>query len=86
MKSMIIKTEIQIAGGSEFRFQEGHGGCVELTETVRQSVSNPRMSTEKVVVRIPAFSGESANIATGNLDFLHFSSGNLNVVGMSLRK
>jgi DNA polymerase III sliding clamp (beta) subunit (PCNA family) len=35
---------------------------------------------------ISAFSGESANIATGNLDFLHFSSGNLNVFSMSLRK
>lgn len=54
MKSIIIKTEVQIAGGSEFRLQEGHGGCVELTKTVQRTGNHPCMETETVIVRIPA--------------------------------
>jgi hypothetical protein len=35
---------------------------------------------------ISAFAGNNVNIATGNLDFLHFCSGSLTVASMSLRK
>jgi hypothetical protein len=35
---------------------------------------------------ISAFSGENVNISTGKIGFLHFSSGNLNVISMALRK
>ena len=50
---MIIKSEIPIADGSEFRLQEGHGGCVELTESLRSGPNNPKIGYEKVIVRIP---------------------------------
>jgi hypothetical protein len=54
MKSMIIKTEIPIAGGSEFRLQEGHGGCVEFVEAKSSGgAHHRRMEPEKVIVRIP---------------------------------
>ena len=55
MKSIIIETKTQISGGQEIRLQEGHGGCVEITETPVNFGNHPRLATEseRVVARIP---------------------------------
>lgn len=51
MKTLIIKTEIPIAGGSEFRLTVGHGNAIELTESKR---IDKQMQPEEFVLRIPS--------------------------------